>query len=253
MKYLVLQRQVPDVVEELVIADDRKALDEDEVMYITNELDDHALEQALLLKERHGGQVTVMSVGGTDARDALATAMAKGADRAVLVAVEREGHADNHQLAAYLTGFVREQDCDLILTGVQTVDELDGSLGGLLAHHLGMPYVGGLAAVELEAETTTVRKEYPGGLLAEMAVTSPAVLGIQSAEQPPRYVPISKVMQMKRTLEPQEFKESLPDVRGLAISGITMPEPAERAEMLGDDEEEVADRIVGLLRERGVV
>lgn len=255
MDLIVLMKQVPDVVEELVIDDDGKALDADEVMYIPNELDEHALEQALLLKERHGGKVTVISVGGDEAKEALASAVAKGADAAIYVEAEMEGQTDNHKLASHLDGIIRGRHFDLLLTGVQAVDDLDGSLGGLLATHLALPYVGGLAKVTADPgqQITLVEKEFPGGLLGELEVAFPAILGVQSAEQPPRYVPISKVMQTKKTLELEELAGELPDVSGLAIQEMVLPEPAERAEMLEGDGEAVAARIVQLLQERGLI
>ncbi len=150
MDMIVLMKQVPDVVEELVIDDGGKALDPDEVMYIPNELDEHALEQALLLKERHGGKITVISVGGDEARDALASAVAKGADKAIYVEVDMEGQCDNHKLASHLDGTIKERSFDLLLTGVQAVDDIDGSLGGLLATHLDLPEIGGLAKVRAD-------------------------------------------------------------------------------------------------------
>ncbi len=255
MDLIVLMKQVPDVVEELVIDDDGKALDTDEVMYIPNELDEHALEQALLLKEQHGGKITVISVGGDEAKDALASAVAKGADEAVYVEAEMEGQCDNHKLASHLDGIIKGRTFDMLLTGVQAVDDIDGSVGSLLATHMDLPYVGGLAKVSADPgrRVTTVEKEFPGGLLGEMEVTFPAILGVQSAEQPPRYVPVSKVMQTKKTLEVEELGDELPEVSGLAIQEMVLPEPAERAEMLEGDGEDVAARIVELLQERGLL
>jgi electron transfer flavoprotein beta subunit len=255
MRAAVVLRQVPDVVEELVIAADGRTLDEDEVMHVTNELDDHALEQALLLKERHGGEVTAFGVGGEEAEDALAAAVAKGADGAVRVPLEFEERGDNHRLAAHLAGALRGAGYDLILTGVQAVDEVDGCLGGLLAAHLSLPYVGGLVALDLESggRTAVVHKEYPGGLLGAMQVELPAVLGIQSAEQPPRYVAVSRVMEARRSLQPEEVTAPVPEVSGLRIAKLSKPEAGTRAEILEGSEEAVADQIVRLLKERGLL
>ncbi len=255
MDILVLMRQVPDVVEELVISDEGKGLDPDEVMYIPSELDEHALEQALILKEKHGGKIIVISVGGDEAKDALASAMAKGADEAVYVEAEMEGQGDNHKLASHLTGIIKERTFDMLFTGVQAVDDLDGNLGGLLAMHLAMPYVGGLANVEVDPgrQVSIVEKEYPGSILAKMEVSFPSVLGIQSAEQPPRYVPVSKVMQTKKAMQVEEVAMVLPDISGLAIKEMILPEPAERAEMFEGDGDEIAEKIAKILQERGLI
>jgi electron transfer flavoprotein beta subunit len=255
MKVAVIIRQVPDVVEELVIAEDGRSLSEDDVMYITNELDDHALEQALILKGRHGAHVAAYGIGGSEARDALATSVAKGADEAVYVPLEFKDRGDNHKLAMHLASLLRDGGFDLILSGMQAADQVDGSLGGLLASHLSMPYVGGLVGVDMPpgGGKATVKKEYPGGRIGVMDVTSPAVLGIQSSEQPPRYVPVSKVMQAKKTLQVKELKTPVPGVAGVHITQLQKPEAGARAKMLEGDEAKVAAGIAGLLKERGLL
>ncbi len=255
MKAAVILRQVPDVVEELVIAEDGRSLAEDDVMYITNELDEHALEQALLLKSRHPGTVTAIGVGGDAAREALASSVAKGADDAVFVPVDFVARGDNVVLSSHLAAALKAGGYDLILAGVHAADQLDAGLGGLLAARLGVPYVGGLTGVELEGggRMAVVHKEYPGGRLGVMEVDLPAVLGIQSAEQPPRYVPVSKVMQAKRALQVREVKGPLPQVAGVSVRKLLKPESAAHAKMLEGDEEAVATQIVALVKERGLL
>lgn len=255
MDNIVLMRQVPDIVEELVIDPERMGLDLDEVSFVTNELDEHALEQAILMKEQHGGKVSVLSVGGEEARGALAMAVAKGADVALHVVLEEQGQSDNHRLATFLAGMIKGWNFDLLLTGVQAVDDLDGSLGSLLATHLAMPYVGGLAAVEADPhnQRTMVHKEFPGGLLAKLEVTFPAILGIQSANQPPRYVPVSKVMQARKAMEVEALEEELPETSGLSIIQMALPEPSQRAKMLEGEADEIVDQLAVLLQERGLL
>jgi len=255
MKVAVIIRQVPDVVEELVIAEDGRSLSEDDVMYITNELDDHALEQALILKGRHGAHVAAYGIGGSEARDALATSVAKGADEAVYVPLEFKDRGDNHKLAMHLAALLRDGGFDLILSGMQAVDEVDGSLGGILASHLSIPYMGGLLGVDLATSggKVTVKKAYPGGRVGVMDVTSPAILGIQSSEQPPRYVPVNKVMQAKKTMQVKEMKTPVPNIAGLFITQLQKPETGARAKMLEGDEDGVASIIANLLKERGLL
>lgn len=255
MKAAVILRQVPDVVEELVIAEDGRSLSEDDVMYITNELDEHALEQALLLKARHSGTVTAFGVGGDAARDALATSVAKGADEAVFVPVDFAARGDNVVLSGHLAAALKAGGYDLILAGVHAADQLDAGLGGLLAARLGVPYVGGLTGVQFDGggRKAVVHKEFPGGRLGVMEVDLPAVLGIQSAEQPPRYVPVSKVMQTKRALQVREIKGPLPQVAGVRVRKLLKPESATHAKMLEGDEDAVATQIVALVKERGLL
>lgn len=255
MKIAVVLRQVPDVVEELVLSENARCLEEGEVMYITNEADDHALEEALILKSRHAARVTAIGAGGDEAKDALASAVAKGADEAVFVPVPFEQRGDNHRLASVLAPALKAAGYDLVLTGVWAADQIDAGLAGLLAVHLSLPYVGGLTSVAADpaGSKATVHKEFPGGRLGILEVSLPAVLGIQSAEQPPRYVPVSKVTQAKRALKVTTWAEPPVMSEGIRPSKLMKPEAAAKAEMIPGDAKQVSEQVVRLLRERGLV
>jgi electron transfer flavoprotein beta subunit len=141
-----------------------------------------------------------------------------------------------------------------VLTGVQAHDDLDGSVGPLLAEHLGMPYVGYIAGVTVSDGKSTARKEYPGGLIAEMEVTLPAVLGIQAAEEPPRYVPISKIRQAMKTVTIEEAEAiELDPSGGPTVGRMFQPEVGERATMIEGDEEKIAARLIEIFKEAGVL
>jgi electron transfer flavoprotein beta subunit len=255
MNIAVLAKQVPDLVEGLEIGASGKELDPDSIRYILSEADDHALEEALLLKERIGGCVEVFSLDIGEAREALCAALAKGADRAILVQAESETPLDNHAHAQVLADLLRASSFDLILTGVRAVDDLDGSLGGLVAGFLDLPYVGLVRRVELPegAVSAIVQKEYPGGLAAELEVRLPAVLGIQAAEQPPRYVPISRLRQVMKTATVEERIVPPPSARGIGVERLFMPVEGAGAKMLLGNPEELACEIASLLAERRVL
>jgi electron transfer flavoprotein beta subunit len=254
MNIVVPIKLVPDLVEELEIAEGGTALDMTFMRLILNELDEHAIEQAILLKERSGGEVAVVAPDVEDVDDALYTAVAKGADRLIKLTGGFKGEVNNHALARAFADPVKGLQPDLVLTGVQAHDDLDGSVGPLLAEYLGMPYVGYVAGVTVTNGKCTVRKEYPGGLIAEMEVTLPAVLGIQAADEPPRYVAISKVRQAMKTatIEEQATSELDPS-HGPTVSRMFQPESGERATMIEGNEDEVAAQIVGIFRELGVL
>ncbi len=245
---------VPDLVEELEIDPSGTALDADWLRLVLNELDDHALEQAILLKERLGGRVTVVAPDVPDVDDALYAAAAKGADRLIKITGDLEGGANNHALARVFGAVISGLQPDLVLTGVQAHDDLDGSVGPLLAEILGMPYVGYVAGVTVSGDRCTARKEYPGGLVAEMEVTLPAVLGIQVAEQPPRYVAVSKVRQAMKDSTIEQQPAAAWDLSGApTVSRMFQPESGERATMIEGDEREVAAKLVSILQELGVM
>lgn len=253
MNIVVTVKQVPDLVEDLEIDTSGRSLDRDWLKFKMNEFDEHALEQALLLKEAHGGQVTVVGVDAGEIDDTLYTALAKGADRAVKIVGDFEAGLSSHQAARLLAGAIRGMDYDLVLTGVQAVDDLDGQVGPLLAAALGVPAVSVVAGVTLDGKTATVKKEFAGGLVAELEVDLPAVLGIQAAAQPPRYAPVSRVRQVMKTAVIEEVEAGDAGPAGVEVRRMFKPEAAGRAEMIEGGPEDVAERIVAILREKGIL
>lgn len=253
-KIVAIIKMVPDLVEELEINDSGTGLDRDWLRLIINEFDNHATEQAILLKERGGGEVTVIAPEAEGVEDMLFTIAAKGADRVIKLAGNFEEEVNNHALARAFAATAKAYQPDLILTGVQANDDLDGPVGPLVAEYLGMPYVGYISGVTVEGGKAVVRKEYPGGLIAKMEVTLPAVLGIQAGEEPPRYIAISKVRQMMKTTEIDE--QEVPEFDssgGPSVSRMYLPETAERAEMIEGDEEEIAAKLVEIFKEAGAL
>ncbi|HLO16115.1 MAG TPA: hypothetical protein VK206_14880 [Anaerolineales bacterium] len=253
MNIIVLAKLVPDLVEELTVDTSGTALDLTFARWIINEFDDHAIEQGILLKERGGGTVTVIAPDLDGADDVLFTAAAKGADRLIKLRGDFVT-ANNHAFARTFATVIHALQPDLILTGVQAHNDLDGSVGPMVAECLHMPYVGYISCVSIHNGKSVIQKEYPGGLRAEMEVTLPAVLGIQAAEQPPRYVAISKVRQAMKDshIEEQDTSE-LDQCGGPTIGRMFQPEAASHAEMITGDPEEVAAKLVNLFKEIGVL
>ena len=253
-KIVVLAKLVPDLVEELEIADNGKNLDMEWMRLLINEFDNHAIEQAIILKERDGGSVTIISPDAEGVDDILFTTAAKGADQLIKLTGDFDEMPNNHALAKAFAAAIKEIQPDLILTGVQANNDLDGAIAPLVAEELGMPYVGYISGVTLEEGQVTARKEYPGGLIAEMEIKLPAVLGIQAGEQPPRYVAISKVRQMMKSvvIDEYEIPELVPG-GDVPVNRMYLPEAAERAEMIEGNEDEIAAKLVEIFQEIGVM
>jgi electron transfer flavoprotein beta subunit len=253
MNIVILVKLVPDLVEELTIDGSGVALDTAWLRLIINEFDDHAIEQGILLKEGSGGTVTIVAPDIEGVDDLFFTAAAKGADRLIKMKGDFAG-VNNHTLARACSAVVKGLEPDLVLTGVQANNDLDGSVGPLVAGCLDYPYVGYISGVSVSQGKAKVRKEYPGGLIAEMDVVLPAVLGIQAAEQPPRYVAVSKVRQMMKTSTIEE--QSLVDqdlAGGPALGRMFLAEASQKATMLTGNADEVASRLVGIFKELGVL
>jgi electron transfer flavoprotein beta subunit len=257
MRIAVVVRQVPDLIEPVEIASSEKAVDLDGATFRVNEPDDLAVEQAILLKEKSGGSaVTVVALEYGDIDNTLYTAAAKGADRIVKIPYGQQQPPTPKQAAAIYAEAIRGLGADLVLVGSYAHDELEGTLAPLLALKLGLPFVGVIRGVRPAADgsSATVFKELPGAALARMNVKLPALLGILSADEPARYVPVSRIRAAMKTakIEEQEV-EAAAAPSPLTIERLYHPAVGERAEMLKGSVEEVAAKIASILKEKGVV
>lgn len=247
MNIVVLVKLVPDLVEELEINDDGTDLEREYLSYRINEFDDHALEEALGLKEEHGGSVTVVAVERDETEKVLYTAVAKGADRALTIKGVGEA-ASSHAVARAMCQALEGIDFDLILTGVQAADDRDGQIGVLIANLLDIPHVSVVSDIEIRGDVLTVHKEYAGGVMARFEVEGKAVLGVQAARQTPRYAPVSRVRQIMREAEIDEIQAESPEQpAGSTVRRMFSPERGEGAEMLEGSAEEIAERIAEAL------
>ncbi len=254
MNIIVPVKQVPDLIEELEINSEGTDLEREWLKYKMNEWDESALEEALQLKELHGGTVTVLTVANGDVDELLYTCIAKGADRVAKIVGDFEEHYDSHSVARALEEAIREQPYDLILTGVQAADDLDGQVGVLLATYLGLPHISVVSGIEVDPMThvATVHQEYAGDIMATFEVDLPAVLGVQASRAIPRYAPVSRVRQAMKTAQIEEIEATIPAGAGVFVRRMFKPESTERAEMLEGDIDEIVDRLIEILRERGV-
>ncbi len=256
MNLYVLLKMVPDTVEELNVAGDNRSLDAEYLRFKLNDPDEHALEQALLLKEKAGGKVTVVALDAPEVDDSLFTALAKGADRAVKIPADQAGLGTVATARAFAEFFKAAGPVPpdtLILPGSQAVDDLEGEVAAYLAELLDLPYLGVVCGVAPAGGKVVALKEFSGGLRGRFEVPLPAVLGIQSAEKPPRYVPVAKVRNAMKAGKIESAEIAPPEpARVFEVDRMYKPEAAGRAEMLEGSPEAVADRIATLLAERGI-
>ena len=249
---------VPDVVEELEIAPDQKALEAELLRMTLSESSDHALEQALLLKEKYASPVTVVTLESPEVDDVLYTALAKGADRAIKLIVEPGvlgTRAAAQVFADFLTssGALAKEDA-LILCGSQAIDDVEGELGPCLAALLKLPSAGVVTGLNLSdnGKQAVVIKEFFGGLRGQLELPVPAVLGIQAAEKPPRYVPVAKVRAAMKTAKFETLERPAPAPSTIAeVTRMYKPIAAGRAEMIEGGTEAITNRLVGILADKG--
>lgn len=253
MNIVVAIKHIPSLIDELELNSSGTNLDFDEVDFVLNEFDEHAVEQAALVKEAAGGTVTVIGVDLIEELDGiLHTALAKGADKAVKIVGDFEPGMDSHTHARMLADAIKGMSPDLVLTGVQAADDLDGQIGPMLAVYLDMPYVGVVAGVEAADGVAKVIKEYSGGMMAEFEVSLPVVVGVQAASQPPRYAAVSKIRQIAKTATIEEVEAETGAGGGLTIRKMAKPVSTSHAEMFEGDAEAVAAKIIEIIKERGL-
>ena len=184
-----------------------------------------------------------------ETQKALYTALAKGADKTIRITGVDEA-ANSHAAATAMCEALSDVEFDLIMTGVQAADDLDGQLGVLMAGALGIPHVSAVSDISIDGDTVTMHKEYAGGVMARFTVTPKAVLGVQSARQTPRYAPVSRVRQIMKEAELGERESSAENHGAAVVRRMYLPEKGDGAEMLEGSAEDIAGRIAELLDEK---
>lgn len=254
MDIVVPMQQTVDLVEELELNDAGTDVEREYLKFVANEWDEQALEEALLLKEAVGGTVTVVGIDETDVDGTLFSALAKGADRAVKLSGDFEEGVSSHRRAAILAAWLGNESFDLVLVGVQSPEDLDGQTGVILANLLDVAHVSVAIGVEPHDGGVKVSQEFGGGVVHELALSGRAIVGIQAARQSPRYVSISRV---RAAMQEGGLEEAAaPDVdapTGTVVRRLYAPESTSHAEMLQGGPDEVAARIIEIVRERGLV
>ena len=259
MNIIVFIRMVADVVEELKIADDLKSLDNDWIRFRLSETDEHAVEQAIILKEKYAGSVTAIAVDAPEVDDSLYIALAKGADRAVKVSGEWFNYR-SPGLARLLANFIKDNNLldsqTIILTGSQAIDDLEGELIYYLGEYLNIPSCGIVTSVNYhsDAGAISVYKEFAGGLRGEYEIGLPAVIGIQAAEKPPRYIPIAKIRAIMKTAAIEEIDvPSDAIMAGCEVERLVEPQSSGKAVMLEGSPDDIALRLIDILSEKAII
>jgi electron transfer flavoprotein beta subunit len=232
--------------DEVEFTADGRDVDPDFVDRSLNEWDACAVEEALRVRERLGGEVVVVTVGDAEAEGALRRCLAMGADRAVRVDA---GPVDPVSTARGLAAAVAGESPELVLTGVQSADSVQGSTGVALAELLGLPRVAVVTKLEWSGSgPATVDRELEGGLVDVVEVDTPALLTIQTGINEPRYANLRAIKQA----EQQEIAVVAADTGEPAyrVRRMFTPPRGAGAELLEGSPAEVAGRIVELVRER---
>ena len=254
MDIAVAVRLMPKVGDELDVDESGTDIDRELVDMVISEFDDHALEEAVLIKEATGATVTAVGLRGDGVEQALRVAYARGADRVVVVDAGEIDAYDSRTAALAFAEAFRQLAPDLVLVGVQTPSDLFGQTAPYLAAGLGWPQANVVVGVSVVDGTVRVTQEYAGGRLAVLGLPLPSVVGVQSASSPPRYVSMGRLRQAMTEASPQTLAASVeaPAAAPTLVS-LARPEPQAGATMLEGDAGEAAAQIVAVLRERGAL
>lgn len=198
MKIGVCMKQVPAKEAPLRINEAATWVREGDISYETNEPDNYALEEALRLKEKHGGEVVVISLGPERVRQVIKEGLAKGAERAIHIVDDEFYALDPLQTATAIAGAVREEKFDLLLTGLQSDDHGFAQIGVILAELLDLPHATIIMEIQVQEGRMKVKRELEGGWFQWVTLPLPAVLTIQSGINKPRYASLKGIMAAKK-------------------------------------------------------
>jgi electron transfer flavoprotein beta subunit len=260
MEILVCVKRVPDTAEnEISVNRDGSDIQRDDLVYSVNEWDNYAVEEAIQIRDKVGGSVTVVSVGDEEAEEVLRREMAMGADKGLLLTDRAFQGTDGKGIAAALKAAVEKGNYDLVLTGAQA-DDGAGQIGGMVAAMLDWPYASLVNVIDvLDEKKIKVGREIAGGNQEMNEMDLPCVLSIQTGINEPRYVGIRgirKVASMEIPvlgaadlgLDPDAVSEA-----GAKIKRVDyfVPELGEGAEMLEGNADEIIDKLIELLKSKG--
>ena len=248
MKIAVCIKQVVTREWQIRVNESKDWIRDRDASFELNEPDAYALEEALRLKEKHGGEVVACSAGPSRVTQVLREALARGADRAIHVDGDALGSADAFVVAEALAAAVKDESFDLVLTGLQSDDQGFGQVGVVLAEKLGMPSATIIMEVNVQGEGLRVKRELEGGWFQFVSMPLPAVLTIQSGINQLRYATLKGIMAAKK----KEIR-AVPAPAGLAarqrIVDLYAPQKVKKTEMIGGSAAEAAKQLVKALRD----
>ena len=255
MNIIACVKQVPDTEAQIKVKADGSGIEEGQIKWVMNPYDEYAVEEALRLKEKNGGDVTIVSLGPARAMETIRTALAMGADKGVHVCDPALDNADAYVTAAALAAVIKGLPHDIIFCGQRAIDDDAGQIGPILAELLGIPQLTIVTKTEYTANTIKAIRPIEGAqLLIETSL--PCVVTAQKGLNEPRYASLPGIMKAKK--KPVDVKNAA--ALGIAAEAKAkvakiIPPPARAAGKIicGDDPAQKAAEVARLLREEAKV
>jgi electron transfer flavoprotein beta subunit len=252
MKIIVAIKQVPERDTQIRIDATGKWIEESGLQYALNESDAYALEEALQLKEKHGGEVVVLTAGPERVGPTIREALAKGADRGLHIDCNDLGSRDALGVARLLAAAVKPENPDLILTGLQSDDLGQGQTGVIVAELLGLPHSTLILHVEKTETGLTVKRELEEGWFQMIELPTPAVLTIQSGGNKLRYATLMGIKRAKtkevRAVPASEFAMAVVAAPVVVLERVALPQKQKSTQMLPGTPKEAAVALVEKLK-----
>jgi electron transfer flavoprotein beta subunit len=253
MNIFVCVKRIPKTAEaDIFIEKDGRDIKKDNLVFHLNDWDSYAVREAVLLKEKHGGTVTVLSIGPEESKEVLTRCLAMGADKALRI--EEPSAQDGHLTAKILAQALKDQSFDLILTGVQAEDDGCGQVGVSLAQLLGLPHAAIVNKIEINGNRALVKRELEGGIEENVELKLPAVLTIQTGINEPKYVSLAAILEA----EEKEMEEVSLEKLGLTpneplqatVEQVFFPPVGKMAEILKGNPEEVVGKLTEIIKKK---
>jgi len=250
MKIIVAIKQVPERDAQLRINSAGTWIEESDLQFALNESDAYALEEALQLKEKHGGEVIVVSAGPERIGTTIREALAKGADRAIQISCDNLATRDALGVARLLAAAIKAENPDLVLTGLQSEDLGLGQTGVIVADLLGLPHATLILHVEKTETGVTVKRELEEGWFQNIELPTPAVFTIQSGGNKLRYATLMGIKRAK-TKDVRQLTAVALGVDSapvMLLEQVSMPQRNKSTQMLSGTAQEAAAALVEKLK-----
>jgi electron transfer flavoprotein beta subunit len=252
MKIAVCIKQVVTREWQLRVNEAKTWIRDQDASFELNEPDAYALEEALRLKEKHTGEVVVVSAGPARASQVIREALARGADRAIHIESDSLATADAVSLADAMASAIRDEKFDLVLTGLQSDDQGFGQVGVILAEKLGMPHATIIMEVQAGDSGLRVKRELEGGWFQWITLPMPALLTIQSGINQLRYATLKGIMAAKKKEIRRVTPAALPGA-GQTIVAMYVPEKGKKTQLIAGSPADAARQLVSRLRDEARV
>lgn len=256
MNIYVLLKRTFDTEEKISLTNGR--IQEDGAEFIINPYDEYAVEEAIQVRDAQGGEVTVVTVGGEEAEKELRTALAMGADKAVLINIEDDVEdGDQYTTAKILSEYLKDKEADLIIAGNVAIDGGSGQVGPRVAGLLDIPYVTTITKLEIDGKNVTVTRDVEGD--SEIIETTlPLLVTAQQGLNEPRYPSLPGIMKAKKKpleeleLDDLDLEEDDVEAKTKSIE-IYLPPKKEAGKVLQGELPEQVKELVQLLRSEAKV